>query len=96
MVYENKLESIQNRICEVINNIDNYKKILKNYDYWTEIRANKDDYDKQTNKNLEIQILREEIQDLYGRKEVLLHSINEKNIVNEKNIHLKEISDNIG
>jgi len=96
MVYENKLKNIQNRICEVLQNIDNYKKILKNYNYWTEIRANKDDYDKQSKKNLEIQILIEEIQDLYGRKEVLLHSINEKNIVNEKNLHLKEISDNIG
>ena len=95
-IFIEELNVNKGKVVTIRNEIQTLKDIVKELDYWSNVLNLKSDFDKQRLVELEIESLREEIQILYGNKEVLSHSINQNKKVNEKDRRLREISEVFG
>ena len=95
-IFIEELNVNKGKVVTIRNEIQTLKDIVKELDYWSNVLNLKSDFDKQRLVELEIESLREEIQILYGSKEVLSHSINQNKKVNEKDRRLREISEVFG
>lgn len=95
-IFIEELNVNKNWVVTIRNEIDTLKILVKEIDYWSNVLNLKPSFDKQCLIELEIENIREEIQTLYGSKEVLIHSINQNKKVTEKSRHLREISDVFG
>lgn len=95
-IFIEELNVNKGKVVTIRNEIQTLKDIVKELDYWSNVLNLKSDFDKQRLVELEIESLREEIQILYGSKEVLSHSINQNKKVNEKDRRLREISEIFG